>query len=70
MVKFCGYEPEKNKQISQFHVVNLLEEDRFWSSNQVLSGRGEEGGGGEQGGEMTQIMFTHVNKWIIKFFKK
>jgi hypothetical protein len=26
----------------------------------------EEGGGGEQGGEMTQTMYAHVNKWIIK----
>jgi hypothetical protein len=25
-------------------------------------GRGGEGGGGEQGGEMTQTMYAHVNK--------
>jgi hypothetical protein len=28
------------------------------------------GGGGEQGGEMTQTMYAHVNKWILKIEKK
>jgi hypothetical protein len=27
-------------------------------------------GGGGQGEEMTQTMYAHVNKWIIKFLKK
>jgi hypothetical protein len=29
-------------------------------------GKGEEGGRGGQGGEMTQTMYTHVNKRILK----
>jgi hypothetical protein len=33
-------------------------------------GREVEGGGGVQGGELTQTMFAHVNKWIIKNFFK
>jgi hypothetical protein len=33
---------------------------------QVLPGSGGGGGGGEQGGETTQTMYGHVNKWIIK----
>jgi hypothetical protein len=33
-------------------------------------GRGREGGGGGQGREMTQTMYAHVNKRIIKFKKR
>jgi hypothetical protein len=31
-----------------------------------MRGEGEEGGGGEQGREMTQTMYAHVNKRIKK----
>jgi hypothetical protein len=33
-------------------------------------GEGREGGGGGQRGEMTQIMYAHVNKKIIKKTQK
>jgi hypothetical protein len=32
---------------------------RFFISSLIMKG---EGGGGEQGGEMAQIMYAHVNK--------
>jgi hypothetical protein len=35
----------------------------------ILPGReglGEEGGGREQGGEMTQTMYAHLNIWVKK----
>jgi hypothetical protein len=33
-------------------------------------GEGGEGRGGGQGGEMTQTMYAHVNKWVIKKKRK